>query len=289
MKIITDNGLDIAPEKLEGLNIEIVPLSIQLGDKSYRGGVDIQSDAFYKLVRESAHFPMTSQPAPADFDEVYSRILLEDPDIISFHMSAQLSGTYNSARLGGEIATQKGANVTVIDSRVISGPLGWMVEAAGRAAKAGWNREQILDLANRVAEGSRVIFSPDTLKYLVNGGRVSHLQGLAASMLNIKPVLQVGYETGKIESVGKVRTMKKALGEQVNIIAREHGDGSKLRVQVEHADNPEMAEYAVDLMSQRFDCVFYPTTSITPLVGAHTGPGATAIVYAKESIFADVP
>lgn len=289
MKIITDNGIDIAPERLAGLDVEIVTLTITLDGKSYRGGVDIQSDEFYKLVRASSDYPVTSQPSPADFDEVYTRHIESDPEMISIHMSHHLSGTFNAARLGAEMAGKKGAKVSVVDSRAVSGSLAWTVEAAARAAKAGWSRERILALCEEVGKATRIILSPETLKYLVHGGRVSHIQGFAAGLLNIKPILHLTYEEGKLTNIGKVRTLKKAIAEHIDIIGKEHAEGAALRVQIEHADNPELAAYAQELMSQRFTCEFLPTTSITPVIGAHTGPGLVGIVYAPQSAFANVP
>jgi DegV family protein with EDD domain len=289
MIIVTDNGLDLAPEILDKLQVEIVPLELTLDGKTYQGGVDIQSDEFYKLVRASDGYPTTSQPSPAAFDEVYTRWIEHDPQILSIHMSQQLSGTVNAARLGAEMAAKKGAQVTVLDSHTVSGPLGWQVEVAARAAAANWPTQQIVELVRQVGAKTRVIFSPDTLKYLVHGGRVSHLQGMAASVLNIKPLLQITHETGRIESIGRVRTLRKAVDEQVRIIEQEYGAGAALRVQIEHTDNPEMAAYAHDIMSQRFRCHYLPTTSITPIVGAHLGPGGVSIVYAPLATFEQVP
>ncbi len=291
MQIITDNGIDIAAECLEGLAVHVVPLTITVGDAHYKGGVDIQSEAFYHLLRTSGHFPTTSQPSPADFQAVYTQLAEQDPDIISIHMSAQLSGTYNAARLGAERTMKEtpGTHITVIDSRHISGSLGYMVEAAARAAAAGWERQAIVELVEQVGRATTIIFSPDTMRYLVHGGRASHLQGFAASMLNIKPVLRMTHTGGNIESIATVRTMRKALVKQVDIIAGELGEDTPLRVQVEHADNPQMASVLRDLMIQRFDCDFLPDTSITPLVGAHTGPGLVGMTYAARDVFAPVP
>ncbi len=290
MKIITDNGMDIAPECLEGLDVQIVPLVISLDGKDYRGGVDIQPDEFYKLLRETDAFPSTSQPSPADFYNVYREAAAQDPDIISIHMSADISGTYNAARLGAiRVIEETGADITVVDSRNTSGVLGWMVEAAARCAKAGWKREDILDVVHDIGQATTVIFSPEQIRYLVHGGRVNHLQGFAASMMNIKPVMNVKTSVGKVEPLARVRTMKKAILRQVDVIAAEHGEGASLRLQVEHADNQKMAEFAQEQLDARFDAHFVAQTSITPLIGAHTGPGMVGIVYAPASIFDKVP
>lgn len=288
MQIVTDNGMDIAPGTLDGLDVHIVPLEIHLDGKSYRGGVDIQSDEFYTMVRAAEGYPSTSQPSPGDFNDTYQRIAAKDPDIISIHMSAKVSGTFNAARLGAEMASSEGANVTVIDSRTMSGALGWQVEAAAKAAKAGQSREQITALIEEIGKQTRMVFVPDTLKYLVHGGRVGHIQGFAAGLLNIKPILNVTHENASLERLATARTMKKAIGELVNIIAKEHGEGASLRIQVEHADNPEGANQAKELVKSRFDADLLADTSVTPVIGAHAGPGTIAIVYAPQSVFAGI-
>ncbi|MEM6280801.1 MAG: DegV family protein [Chloroflexota bacterium] len=290
MKVVTDNGIDISPQQLEGLDVEIVALTITMGDDHYKGGVDIQSEEFYRILRSSDIFPVTSQPSPADFRERFLKIAETDKDIVSIHMSSKISGTYNSARLAAEELNASGqANVTVIDSKQASGALGWIVEAAARAAKAGWSHEQIVELINKIGPSCNLMFSPDTVKYLVHGGRVSHIRGMAASVLNIKPILEVQFGSGTIESVSTVRTMKKALAKQVDLIEDRYNANTKMRVQIEHADNTEMAAYLKEQMGNRFDCTFLPTTSVTPLIGAHTGPGVVAMVYGPVDAFADIP
>jgi DegV family protein with EDD domain len=290
MKIMTDSGMDIAPECLAELDVQIVPLTISLEGRDYQGAADITPDAFYKLLRETGAFPTTSQPSPADFYEVYRKAAAEDPDIISIHMSADISGTYNAARLGAmRVIEEIGADITVVDSRNVSGVLGWMVEAAARTAKAGWQREDILQRVHQISQATTVIFSPEQIRYLVHGGRVSHIQGFAASMMNIKPVLNVKSTAGKVETVARVRTMKKAILRQIDVIAAEWGEETPLRLQVEHADNPALVRFAREQLAERFDAHFVPDTAITPLIGAHTGPGMVGIVYAPLSLFNDLP
>lgn len=290
MKIVTDSGVDLPQALIQELGIHVVPLTITLGDTDYRAGIDIQSDAFYQLLRSSEHFPTTSQPSPADFQQVYQELVAQDSTIISIHMSGKMSGTVNAARLGAQhVMDDTEAHITVIDSRHVSATLGFMVEAAARAAQAGWQPNDVVHLVERVGQAAKIVFSPDDIKYLVNGGRVSHLRGFAASMLNIKPILMVTHDSGRVESKATVRTMKKALVKQVDIIATEHGMDTALHVQIVHADNPEMANYLRELVIQRFECHFLPDTSISPLVGAHTGPGLVGVAYAPSSVFEGIP
>ncbi|MFZ4815694.1 MAG: DegV family protein [Phototrophicaceae bacterium] len=286
MKIVTDNGIDIDPRYLEGLEVTVVPLTIRLDNQDYRGGIDISGQAFYERVRASKDFPTTSAPAQGEFAEVYKQIAQTDPDIISIHISAKLSATYNSARLGAELAQQEsGANITVVDSGSVSGIEGWMVEAAAKAAKAGWPRERILKLLTNIRAHADTLFVPETLKYLVHGGRVSGAQGIAAGLLNIKPILKIDHKEGTLGRVTAVRSSKKAVKHMVEIIEMQYKRGASLRVQIEYSDALDMVMYADELLRSTFDCHMMPTTTITPLVGAHLGPGAIAVVYAPNNLF----
>src|SRR5512136_2225327 len=100
MQIVSDRGMDMSPEQMEGLDIHLVPLTLTLDGKSYRSGVDIQPDEFYQLLATTESFPTTSQPSPGDFAEIYRQLAATDPEILSIHISSGLSGTLNAAKAG---------------------------------------------------------------------------------------------------------------------------------------------------------------------------------------------
>ena len=188
MQIITDSGTDVylSPEQRSELNIHVVPLVVTLDGKSYREGVDIQPGEFYSLLAATDGLPTTSQPSAGDFAETYRQLATTDRDILSIHMTSGLSGTFNAAKAGAELATE--ANVTVVDTKTLSAAAGWQVVAAARAAKAGWSNEQILPMLERISAASDSAYTLKELKYLIHGGRISHMKGLIASALNIKPL-----------------------------------------------------------------------------------------------------
>jgi DegV family protein with EDD domain len=287
MQIVTDRGMDLTAKQLEGLDIHYVPLTFTLDGKTYRSGEDIQPEEFYKLLASTNSFPTTSQPSAGDFAEVYRKVAAKDPDILSVHISSGLSGTVNSARAAVELVPE--ANITVVDTKTLSGAEGWQVEAAARAAKAGMPMDQILALLDRIRAAVDTMYTLATLKYLIHGGRISHLKGLVASVLNIKPLIGVEKVKGMYEQLGQARMLEHAILKIADLVAQKYAPGSELRVQVMHGANLEGAARLREKLDKLFKCTWLPTSSIAPVLGAHTGPGLVGLVYAPQVAFADLP
>lgn len=287
MQIITDRAADFTPEQLRGADLHIIPLIVTLAGKEYRSGVDLQPDEFYRMLEETGAMPATSLPGPGEIAEFYRERAAHDPDIISIHVASVLSGTYNAARLAAQMVPE--ANITVYDARTVSGGLGWQVEAAVRAAHAGWTRQQILDLLAQVHQATNIVFTIPHLKYLVHGGRISNLKGLLATTLNIKPLLGVNIETGQIIQQGTVRTFRRALEHLGHVIAARHPPGTPMRMQIMHANNPEGAAEARAHLDRMFECHWLPITGVGPVIGAHSGPGLVGVGYAAQAEFPELP
>jgi len=289
VQIVTDSGTDVglSPDEMASLNIHVVPLVVTLEGTSYREGVDIQPGEFYGLLAATDSLPVTSQPSAGEFAGIYRRLAATDPDILSIHISSGLSGTANAARAGAELVPE--ANVTVVDTKTLSAAAGWQAEAAARAAKAGWLKERILGLIARIGDASDSAYTLKELKYLIHGGRISHMKGLIASVLHIKPMIGVEKEGGTYVQLGQARSFKRAVRGLVDLIAKQHAPGSALRVQVLHAYNPEGAAMLREQVDQRFDCTWLPLGPMSLVLGAHTGPSMVGVAYAPLAAFADVP
>ena len=289
MQIVADSGSEpyLAAEQRDGLNIHIVPLTITLGGISYREGLDIDAATFYQLLATSEQMPTTSQPSAGEFAALYRRLAITDPDILSIHISSGLSGTVGSAQAGAALVPE--ANVTVVDTKTLSAPAGWQVEVAARAAKAGWAKERILALVRRVSSATDCLYTLKELRYLIHGGRISHMKGLIASLLNIKPIIGVEKVNGTYVQLGQTRSFPHAVRELVDLVAKQHTPGSALRVQVMHAENAEGAMLLHEQMAQRFDCTWLPMGRIALALGAHTGPTMVGMAVAPQAIFAELP
>jgi DegV family protein with EDD domain len=289
MQIVTDSGTDLclSAEQAAELNIHVVPLVVTLEGKSYREGVDIQPGEFYRLLAATDSLPITSQPSAGDFAELYRRLAATDPDILSIHMTSGLSGTFNTAQAGAKLVPE--ANVTHVDTKTLSAAAGWQVEAAARALKAGWPQERILALLERIAAASDSLYTLNELKYLIHGGRISHMKGLIASLLNIKPLIGVEKVNGTYVQLGQARTFKRAVKGLVDLMARQHAPGSALRVQVLYSDNSAGAAMLREQVDQQFDCTWLPVGPMSLVLGAHTGPSMVGVAFAPLAAFADIP
>jgi DegV family protein with EDD domain len=283
MQIVTDQGMDLSPEQSAGLDIHYVPLRITLDGKTFIGAEDIDYVTFYRMLQETQSFPTTSQPSPGDFADKYRQLAKNDPDILSIHLSSGLSGTINSARLGAEMVPE--ANVTVIDSKTLSCPLGWQVQAAALALRAGWYLGDVLKLMDQIRIKTETIFTLADLKYLIHGGRISHLKGLMGSMLNIKPVIGVAKDDGKYYPLAQEFTFKKAVYKIADLVSSKFPRGTALRVQLMHGDNPSGVELLKERLSQMYECFFESVVPVAPLLGAHTGPSVVGIGVAPLNLF----
>ena len=288
MQIVTDSGTDInlSSEQQKELNVHVVPLNVSLGDVTYKEGVDIQPAEFYPLLAETEDMPTTSQPSAGEFADVYKNILEYDQDILSIHISSGLSGTYNSAIAGAQMLPD--ANITVIDTKTLSAAAGWQVEAAARAIKKGWEMDRVKSLLERISAASDSIYTLSELKYLIHGGRISHMKGLVASILNIKPLIGVEKEGGTYVQMGQSRTFKRAVQGLVDLMGEKHPPGSELRVQVLHSFNFEGAALLKDLIDKTYKCSWLPDGHISLVLGAHTGPSMIGAAYALQEEFEDL-
>ena len=287
MQIVTDSGFDLSPEQTEYLSIHTLPLKISLSGVNYQSGIDIQPEEFYTMLQNTDDMPTTSTPSPGEFLELYKKVAEDDPNILSIHISSGLSATYDVAL---KAASQlPDIHITLVDSRTLSAEMGWQVEAAAKAVQAGWSLEKIIKLMDQIREFSEMIFTLPDLTYLIHGGRISHLKGLLASLLGIKPVIGVDKSTGKYNDLLKTRTFKRAIKAIPTYIAEKFPEGTRLRAQVGHAGNPDAAAQLREATDALFECEWLPDCSISPVLGAHTGRGLVGIVFAPADRLPKLP
>jgi DegV family protein with EDD domain len=286
MQIVTDSGCDLPENFLtENPFVHCVPLTLTLDGKTYREGENLDKDEFYDLLETSGGLPTTSQPSTGEFSDIYENLAKQDDEILSIHISSGLSGTLNSARLAAE--NFRAAKITLFDTKTLSAAAGWQVQAAVKAIKAGCSIDQILEQLNRIREATDSIYTLKELKYLINGGRISHMKGLIASMLNIKPIIGVEKLKGTYVQLGQARTFQNAIKSITDILGKFHLPGSSLRVQVMHANNPEGADLLKSQIDSVFNCNWLPTGKLSLVLGAHTGPSLVAAACAPEAVCAD--
>lgn len=281
MKIVTDSGADLTKEECDAIGVTMLPLKVEVDGKSYQSGVNITPEMFYKLMDSAEGMPKTSTPSIGEFEDAYRRLAAEDPDILSIHISSGLSATYSVGVTAAKMV--ENANITLIDTKTLSAGTAWQVKAAVEMLKAGLSKQAIVAKLQQIQDATYTHFTLPDLKYLIAGGRISHLKGLLASLLGIKPVIEVDKADGKYYDRGKKRSFNSAIQDIPQQITKKIPAGSAIRAQICSAENPSGAQLAKEAMDKVFKVDWLPTFSLGTALGAHTGRGLVGVVCAKTS------
>lgn len=275
--IVTDSTCDLTPQELKSLGVEMVPLKVLFDGETFLDWTDLAPAEFYAKLEGAAVLPKTSQPSPADFLAVYQRLAEAGCEaIVSIHLTSALSGTFESATMA---AVDSPVPVHIVDTRKVSQAVGLVVKAAVAARAEGQTAEQIAEHATRVSESMRMYFVLDTLDYLVKGGRAGKAQGLAASLLNIKPVLEMNAD-GIIEPFKKVKGRKKALHELALHVAEDAAERGRMRVALLHACTDDCgADLIAELESTGADLEIESVGLVGSVIGTYAGPRAVGVAY----------
>jgi DegV family protein with EDD domain len=276
MIIVTDSAADLPQEEAESLGVKVAPLHIQFPE----GGITsdaITPDEFYNRLEAMApQAPTTSQPSAGHFAELYRRLADLKEEILSIHISSGLSGTFEAARAGaGQVLNNLPhlPNIHLVDSLTLSGGQRFQVLAAALAGKAGWGKQAILDHLKRMRESTEVVYTLETLAYLARGGRIGRVQALAGSLLRIKPIIRVDKVDGKYSTVGKARTIARALESIRDHLAGIYGLETRLWVTVLHGRFGDQAQALAGLLEAKLNVARMEVLRISPVLGVHTGPG----------------
>lgn len=273
--VVTDSTAYLPARQVDELGVRVVPLQVVVGGTSYAEGLEIDSRAVAEALR--AYTPVsTSRPSPQELLDTYVAAADAGADsIVSLHISAAMSGTFESAVLA---ARESPVPTEVVDSRSLAMGLGFLVLQAARSAAAGRSSSEIAAAARRRAACTRGYFYVATLEHLRRGGRISGAAALLGSALSIKPLLRL--DDGHIEPMEKVRTASRALARLAELAVAAAGD-RPVELAVHHLDAPERAAALADQLReavpQACDVV---VSEVGAVIGAHVGPGMVAAVVA---------
>jgi DegV family protein with EDD domain len=272
--VVTDTTAYLPEDLVAEHGIHRVSLYVTLDGEQQRESEisGAQYDDFYERLRKSDSGATTSQPSIGDFTSVYAPLLAEGRDVVSIHISAGISGTYQAALQARQelIDSGKGGDrISVWDSRTACGGQGMMVLAAARAAARGASGADAIDAVERARQQLRSWFAIDTLEYLRKGGRIGSAQAWLGSALQIKPILTLEEEITPIE---RVRTRRRAFERMVEF-AREQKEAGADGWVVQHIHDADTARRLVDECRQVFDDEPIFVSEIGPVIGAHVGPG----------------
>ncbi len=272
VRIITDSACDLPQSVADDLSIDIVPLSIRFGNDEFIDRRDLTPAEFWARSAASAQLPETAAPSPGQFEQAYRAAIAGGATgIVVISLSAGLSATMQSAELASRAVAGE-VDITVVDSRSATLGLGSIVAACARAAKGGATFSEVSAMASDLAQRTKVWGALDTLENLKKGGRIGGAKAMLASVLSIKPIIEV--RDGKVEEGGKQRTRSKALAFLVEKLKSYDGVEN---LSVMHADCADVQQF-VEMLKPHYsgDIVI---GDIGPVVGTHAGRGTIGIAF----------
>ena len=277
VKIVTDSSCDISPQRCAELGVEMLPITVNFGDTSYRANIDISNEEFFEKLSVAEELPKTAQITPNHFQEIFKPYQESGDDVVCLFISSKMSGTLQSARVAKNILGAE--NILLPDTLNVTFALGLLVEEAVKMRDAGMTGAEIVEKIEELIPRIRLFAMIEDLKYLKMGGRLSATSALVASILGICPIITL--KDGLVEVVGKARGKKAAFAAIRKWVEKEP-ISSDYCVTMGHANVPEnckaLQEFLGDLLKKREVHV----CSIGSIVGTHTGPGAVGLAYIKK-------
>ncbi|HEU4512703.1 MAG TPA: DegV family protein [Nocardioidaceae bacterium] len=280
--LVTDSTASLPSDAVEAHGIVVVPLQVVIGAKSYDEGVEggATAETVAEALREWKPVS-TSRPTPAAMLEVYEKAAAAGAtEIVSVHLSSELSGTYESAQLA---AKQSPVPVTTVDSRQLGMATGFAVISAAEVLAAGGTAEEAAEVVRRRTSDTTSLFYVDTLEYLRRGGRIGAAAALLGSALSVKPLLRL--ENGRVGMIEKVRTAGRALS-RLEELAVEAAGERRVDVAVAHLANPEraglLAEHLRERLAENLEDRDVVLGEVGAVIGAHVGPGMVAVMVAPR-------
>jgi len=279
--LVTDSTCDLPPELIKKYNIQVVPIVIQVGEKSYLDQVEIKPKDFIHILETSNQKLSTSQPPPAFFTEAYNKIALKYESIISLHISEKLSGTIQGARTGCK--DMKYSNkIHIVDSKTSSVALGLLAAEAAQLIQERFNLEEIINRLKIAADNVKIFISIPTLKYLMRSGRLNKTKGLLGTLFNLKPILTINSD-GNIVEAAKVIGQKRVIHKTVNLTIQFAKRVKNPRFAIAHVAAPELAQWYSDKIRIVFNSSKVIIAEASPALSVHIGIGGAAIAVLGDS------
>lgn len=275
---VTDSTAYLPDELRQQYEIQIVPQVLIWNENTLLDGVDIQPAEFYQRLSTASTMPTTSQATIGAFKQAFEPYVQQGRPIISVLLSAKLSGTIQSAEQAKSMFP--GAQIEIVDSESTAMAMGFQILAAVRAAKAGKSFDEVLQLSRAAKHQTGVVLMVDTLEFLHRGGRIGGAARLLGTALNLKPILEI--QEGVLEAVDRVRTRAKARTRLLDLLEERIAGRPNVRLAVLHAAAEADARELLSMASDRVHPVEQVFSEVSPVVGAHVGPGTLGMCYSVE-------
>jgi len=267
VRIVTDSVADLPSQVTQELGITVIPLNVRFGTEVYRDGIDLTTEQFYDRLVHDKTFPVTSVPSPGTFAEAYDKLAEETDEILAIILSSKLSATYEVALQSIGLMKRK-CRVEVVDSQWATMAEGFIVMTAAKAAQAGANLDEVIDVTRKTIPRVDFRAAFDTLEYLQRGGRIGKAQAFLGSVLKVNPIITI--KDGVVVPAGRTRSRAKAT-ERLYNFAMSYAYIEEMAV--ENTACSDEAEALVERLSSKFPKERIYRSKMTPVIGTHTGPG----------------
>ena len=280
--LVVDSTCDLADEIIDNYQIHVLPVNISFGDNHFLDKITIKPDQFYKMLEESPDYPKSSQINEKSFINLYSHLASHYDSVIAVNLSDKLSGTFHTSQKAAQTVSKEfNKTISVINSKGISGSIGLIVLRIAEAIEKGYSHNQIVKMAHKWVNDTRIYITVITVKYLVRGGRLSFTKGLISRLLNVSPVISLD-ENGKAIVYDKAFNRKANMEKIINHIRHQTIDRPVWNYIVMHANNFEAAEWYVAKMESLTGKKPVSVMNISPIIGANAGVGASAVAFMCE-------
>ena len=279
VRIITDTTSCLSPEVAKKYNIPVIPQIIHFGNDSFLEGVDMSIATFMMRLQTSVDLPKTAAPTPESFIQMFKQMVPTGEPILCIHPSAEVSGTVRSATLAAQ--EFPGADIRVIDTRLVASALRTLVELAVNWAEDGVAADAIVTRLGDLSLRSRVYFLVPTLEYLKRGGRIGGAKALLSSVLQIKPILAL--QNGRVESYENERTHHRALERLKHIVLQQMPVGGNGYLSVMHAGVLGEGQALADELALTTGQEHVPLVDMPPAIVTHGGPGLLGVSFFVSS------
>ena len=275
IRFLTDSTADILPQEAARRDIDVVPLKVLFGERAYRDGVDLDHAAFFEMLGQAKDLPTTSQPTPDDFLPYFERAREQGDDLICLLLSAQLSGTVQSAQIAREMCGYD--RVYVIDSTLAVIALRALLDLGERLRDQGLSAPEIAAQLEQAKGRVRLFAIVDTLEYLHKGGRLPASVAVVGGLLRVKPIITL--RDGALGVVGKGVGTKGSLAAMLKLVGDDFRPDPRLPIYYGFTKDDTLCRQFIPLMEENFGPHQQEVWSIGCVIGAHVGPNAAAVVY----------
>lgn len=275
--LVTDSLSDLTPEIISEYDVKIVPIRILFGEEVFKDRVDITDEQFYERLRRSDVMPKTSQPSPAEFEEVYKELLKSHDHVVSIHISIKLSGTLQSATIAREALDESDrGRVHIIDT--LSGAMGegLIVHAAGEAIKKGKSIDEVVAEVRRAIDASGIIWIPGSLKYLHKNGRIGGASALLGGILHIMPLIGCKESVYTIE---KIRGLKNAAPKFIDYMRKSIKPTTDLVICIINNNMHKEAKELEEAVLGSFSVKKLFRAGMGAGIGSHIGPDTFGVAW----------